>query len=65
MSQGDGSNFNTVDPNAYRSPNLDSLAGKILHINTDGTGVPTNPFWNGNASANRSKVWDLGQIRFA
>jgi glucose/arabinose dehydrogenase/PKD repeat protein len=40
--------------------NPDYLGGKILHINTDGTGVANNPFWNGDPNANRSKVWALG-----
>src|SRR5207244_12775597 len=49
-----------VDDLALRGQNLDSLAGKLLHIDRTGNGFPTNPFFNGNASANRSKVWDYG-----
>ena len=57
---GDGASFNVVDPLALRSQDLNSLAGKLLHITTSGVGVSTNPFWNGNANANRSKVWSYG-----
>ena len=57
---GDGASFNVVDPLALRSQDVDSLAGKMLHITTSGLGVATNPFWNGTASANRSKVWSYG-----
>jgi glucose/arabinose dehydrogenase len=57
---GDGADFSAVDPRALRAQNLDSLAGKLLRINPDG-GAPTdNPYYNGNASANRSKVYALG-----
>ncbi len=57
---GDGASFNYVDDDALRSQNIDMLAGKLVHITTAGLGVPTNPFWNGDASANRSKVWAYG-----
>jgi hypothetical protein len=32
----------------------------MLHVTTSGQGLPTNPYWNGTATANRSKVWSLG-----
>jgi glucose/arabinose dehydrogenase len=57
---GDGANFNTVDNNAYRAQDLNWLAGKLLHITTTGQGIPTNPFFNGDVNANRSKVHALG-----
>ena len=57
---GDSASFTVVEDNALRAQNLDSLAGKVLHITTTGAGLATNPFWNGTASANRSKVWALG-----
>ena len=60
VSVGDASSFNFADPLALRAQNLDSLAGKILRINADGTGIPTNPFFTGNPSDNRSKVWAYG-----
>ena len=60
VSTGDGASYNIVDDNALRSQNIDIFSGKLLHITTDGLGVPSNPFWNGDAHANRSKVWAYG-----
>jgi glucose/arabinose dehydrogenase len=57
---GDGAHFNFVDDDALRAQNLDLLAGKMLRVTKQGRGLPDNPFWNGNASANRSKVWTRG-----
>ena len=37
--------------------NRDSLAGKILRVNTDGSAAPGNPF---SSSANAQKVYSLG-----
>ena len=45
---------------AFSTRDLDRLGGKILHIDRDGLGLPTNPHWNGDSSANRSKVWAHG-----
>ncbi len=60
LTVGDSASFNVVDDDALRAQNLDSLAGKVLHVTTSGAGLPSNPFWNGNAAANRSKVWAYG-----
>ena len=60
VSLGDGAEFNIVDDDALRAQNLDSLSGKLLHITRTGAGVSTNPFWTGNASENRSKVFAYG-----
>lgn len=57
---GDGAHFNYVDDNATRAQNLDLLSGKVLRINTNGTAPSDNPFWNGSATSNRSKVWAYG-----
>ena len=57
---GDGANFNVVDDLALRAQDLDSLNGKLLHITNTGAGLPGNPFWNGSATANRSKVFAYG-----
>jgi glucose/arabinose dehydrogenase/PKD repeat protein len=57
---GDGAGFDSVDEDALRAQDLDSLAGKLLHISRTGQGVPSNPFWNEYAGANRSKVWSYG-----
>ncbi len=60
VTNGDASSFSIVDPNALRTQDLSSLAGKLLHIDKDGNGLPGNPFFNGDVTANRSKVWDYG-----
>ncbi|MCB9810813.1 MAG: PQQ-dependent sugar dehydrogenase [Candidatus Nomurabacteria bacterium] len=57
---GDGADFAAVDPRALRAQNIDSLAGKVLRINTDGTAPADNPFYDGNPNSNRSKVYALG-----
>lgn len=59
-SLGDGANFDRVDTLALRTQNIDSLAGKILRINPDGTAPADNPFYNGDPNANRSKVYAYG-----
>ncbi len=59
-SLGDGADFTDVDPRALRAQNIDSLGGKVLRINTDGTAPADNPFYDGNPNANRSKVYALG-----
>ena len=44
-----------------RVQDLDSLSGKILRINPiTGKGLADNPFYNNDADANRSKVYQLG-----
>ena len=60
LSIGDSAVGTTVDNRALRAQSLDSLAGKILHVEPDGHGLSGNPFWNGNVDAPRSKVWALG-----
>ena len=57
---GDGASFNVVDDDALRAQNIDLLNGKLLHVSPTGAGLSGNPFWNGTASANRSKIWSLG-----
>jgi glucose/arabinose dehydrogenase len=64
---GSGEEKNFVH-NALRVQNLDSLAGKLLHVTPQGKGLPSNPFWNGNPNDARSKVWAYGlrnPFRFA
>jgi glucose/arabinose dehydrogenase len=60
ISVGDGADFGPADIDSFHAQNLDSLNGKILRVNKDGTGVPDNPFYDGNANSNRSKVWAYG-----
>ncbi len=61
VSHGDGAGFRSVDRRALRSLDLDSLNGKILRLDPiTGAGLNDNPYWNGSASANRSKVYSYG-----
>jgi glucose/arabinose dehydrogenase len=57
------------DIGAFRARTLNSLAGKILRIDKEtGLGVSSNPYWDGNADAHRSRVWAYGfrnPFRFA
>ena len=49
------------DIGAFRSQYLGSLAGKILRIDpATGHGYPSNPYWDGNPTSPRSKVWAYG-----
>jgi glucose/arabinose dehydrogenase len=57
---GDGHDISKADPNALRAQNLDSLVGKVLRFNKDGSGLTDNPFFDGNAASNRSKVYSYG-----
>ena len=57
FSMGDASDYNTEDfPRAYRAQKPDSLNGKVMHVDRDGRGLATNPFWNGNPLSNRSRL---------
>jgi glucose/arabinose dehydrogenase len=60
VATGDGESGGEATPLALRSQNVDSLAGKVLHVTPGGRGLPENPFWNGDPDANRSKVWAYG-----
>jgi glucose/arabinose dehydrogenase len=61
VSNGDGASFGRVDPRGTRVQDLDNLSGKILRIDPiTGKGLSTNPFYNGNAASNRSKVYNYG-----
>lgn len=59
-SLGDGASFDFIDPRALRAQNLDSLAGKVVRINTDGTAPSDNPYYDGDPNSNRSKVYSFG-----
>lgn len=61
VSIGDGASYNQMDPRAVRVQDIDSLSGKVLRIDpVTGQGLADNPFFNGDADANRSKVYQLG-----
>ena len=69
VGNGDSSTWSTVNSGSLRSLRIDSLAGKILRIDPDtGQGLPDNPYWDGDADSNRSRIWYLGlrnPFRFA
>lgn len=51
----------TEDIGAFRSQWIGSLAGKVLRLDPrTGLGLPSNPFFTGDASAPESRVWAYG-----
>jgi glucose/arabinose dehydrogenase len=63
LSTGDAARTLGVPPLSLllRSQDLDGLAGKVLRIDpATGAGLSDNPFFTGDATANRSKVWSYG-----
>jgi glucose/arabinose dehydrogenase len=60
VSTGFGGGEEHVEPSAFLSENRESLAGKVLHVDRDGRGLASNPFWDGNPQSSRSKVWATG-----
>lgn len=59
-SLGDGAGYLTIDPEARAAQDPHWLAGKLIRINTDGTGPSDNPFYDSYPNDNQSKVWALG-----
>jgi len=57
------------DIGSFRAQYLGTMAGKILRIDpATGLGLPSNPYFTGNASDIRSKIWAYGlrnPFRFA
>jgi glucose/arabinose dehydrogenase len=61
VSVGDAADFRVVDPLALRALDLDVGYGKILHVNPDGSGVSSNPFYDAAAPSSwRSRVYASG-----
>lgn len=60
ISTGYGGGFEGVERTAMLAEDVNTLGGKVLHVDRDGQGLPGNPFWNGDPNANRSKVWATG-----
>lgn len=61
VSNGDGASFRSFNAISQMSYDLDSLRGKILRIDAQtGLGLPDNPFYDGNAASNRSRVVSYG-----
>ncbi|MBC6607573.1 PQQ-dependent sugar dehydrogenase [Hymenobacter sp. BT188] len=45
---------------SFRSQQLESYNGKVMRLDPEtGNGLPSNPFYNGNAASVQSKVWAL------
>lgn len=58
---GDDASYTRVDPLALRALDLDDPHGKILRFDTQGRGIPTNPFYEPeNPSSWRSRVFAFG-----
>jgi glucose/arabinose dehydrogenase/PKD repeat protein len=59
---GDGASFNIVDPLAFRTYDERSMAGKILHVDRDGRGLPGHPFCPSDTNLDHvcTKVWAGG-----
>jgi glucose/arabinose dehydrogenase len=60
VSTGDGGGLEVVEPMAFLSHDLEMLGGKILHVDREGRGLSSNPWWTGDPTANRSKIWAVG-----
>lgn len=62
VTTGDGGSYNIPDRRNIEVQSIDSLTGKVLRIDPmTGEGLADNPFATGDLSANRSKVFSLGQ----
>lgn len=61
FSNGDGTSYNFGDPRTVRVQDINNLSGKVLRIDPiTGQGVAGNPFFDGDASSNQSKVFYSG-----
>jgi glucose/arabinose dehydrogenase/PKD repeat protein len=62
VGSGDGASFSTVDPLAFRTFDERSMAGKILHVDRDGRGLPGHPFCPSDTNLDHvcTKVWAGG-----
>ena len=59
VGNGDGASPFITDPDAIGAQDIDNVRGKFFHLNTDGSAVSYNPFYDGTDSV-RSKVWCYG-----
>lgn len=60
IATGDGGGKEQVEPTAFLAQSLDTLGGKLLHVDRNGNGLPSNPYWTGDPRANRSRIWATG-----
>jgi len=69
LSNGDGTSYTFADPRTVRVQDNQNLSGKVLRIDPiTGEGVATNPYFDGDADSNQSKVFYSGlrnPFRFA
>ena len=58
---GPGKTNPAEDIGSFRSQTLNSMDGKILRVDKEtGNGLPSNPYWDGNPTSSRSRVWLYG-----
>jgi glucose/arabinose dehydrogenase len=57
---GDGSSYLQPDVSATNAQDIDSVRGKIFHIDGNGQGLTTNPFYRGDVNEVRAKVYAYG-----
>jgi glucose/arabinose dehydrogenase len=62
VGSGDAASFNVADPLAFRTYDERSMAGKILHVDRDGRGLPGHPFCPSDTDLDHvcTKVWAGG-----
>ena len=63
VSTGDGASYNRVDVRAFRTMDVNSLAGKVLRIDPiTGKSLPDNPYYSltNDPDANSAKVYQMG-----
>jgi glucose/arabinose dehydrogenase len=62
VGSGDGASYSEVDDRAFRSYNEQSFAGKIMHVDRNGNGLPGHPFCTANANLTHvcTKLWAKG-----
>ena len=62
VGSGDGSNFGGVDERALRTHDEQSFAGKLIHVDRNGRGLPGHPFCAADADLTHvcTKVWAKG-----
>lgn len=61
VGHGDGSNPMILDTRALRAQDLTTASGKLFRVDPrTGLGLPDNPFFDGDAATNQSKVWSYG-----
>jgi glucose/arabinose dehydrogenase len=59
ISNGEGSDYRSATAGSLRTEDLNSLSGKLIRINRDGTAPSDNPWYDGSNSV-KSKIWSYG-----